>query len=123
MIHESFVRADACTLATGQGGDGGDGTPGQAGQLQGQLGGNRAGGACNGGRGGPGGDGGSSGGGAGGSSIGILFFGRAPQVDSLEFDTGEPGLGGAGGDPEVNDGIGGLAAEAVDTGNLNEAGN
>ncbi len=122
MVYESSVRVDACTLATGEAGDGGDGAPGQAGQPQDQLGGNRAGGACNGGRGGPGGDGGASGGGAGGSSVGILFVGQAPQIDSVEFTLGDPGDAGAGGIPAVNDGVDGLAAETVDTGNLNEPG-
>ena len=122
LVYDSSVRVDACTLSSGQGGDGGNGAPGQAGQPQDELGGTRAGGACNGGRGGPGGDGGASGGGAGGSSIGILFLGQAPQVDSLEFSIGDPGSAGVGGDPGVNDGVHGLAAEAVDTGNLNEPG-
>ena len=52
--------------------------------------------------------------------MGILFLGQAPQADSLQFALGAPGRAGVGGNADVNDGIDGIAADAVDTASLNE---
>ena len=82
-------------------GNGGAGTAGQKGQKPGGFGGNRtdATNACNGGNGGSGGDGAPGGGGAGGVSIGVLYKGSAPTLDSettAKIVLGTKGAAGAG---------------------------
>ncbi|WP_437591788.1 PGRS family protein [Sorangium sp. So ce1000] len=101
------------TLKTGRGGRGGNGAPGQRGgdggaggiggkALPGSSGLNNA---CDGGNGGTGGQGGRGGGGRGGHSIGIAFRGAPPPMDAndIQFELGEPGLGGEG-DGNTGDG-------------------
>lgn len=110
---------DSVTLRAGLGGTGGAGGLGQNGGAGGQLGG--AGGAvpggsnllnagCTGGRGGAGGPGGRGGGGLGGHSLGIAYQGSPSPVDGLIVETSDPGLGGAGADPQ-HEGAPGVKAE------------
>jgi hypothetical protein len=91
------------SVRTSDAGAGGDGAPGQRGQPGGAGG---AGLGCPGGAGAPGGDGAIGGGGAGGISVAVVYRGQAPvvyrgqtqvELDQLEIELGNPGLGGDGG--------------------------
>ncbi|WP_394848601.1 hypothetical protein LZC95_14225 [Pendulispora brunnea] len=95
-------------LESGVAGDGGNGARGQPGQPIGGGGGDRTGNACNGGNGGAGGDGGAGGGGAGGISVGVVFSGEAPKLDTATqtriktaSQGGAAGAGGASGNPGI----------------------
>jgi hypothetical protein len=114
LLVDAGVSVTDSIVQSASGGNGGAGVDGQTGQTGG-TGGNRTGTACLGGNGGKGADGGASGGGAGGVSVGILWTGdTAPDVsDDTAIDPGEAGLGGTGGDPLENDGIGGVSQEIL----------
>jgi hypothetical protein len=114
LTAESVVSLFSARLVSATAGHGGGGIPGQEGQPGGTRG-SGSGDGCDGGKGGKGADGGASGGGAGGVSVGILWTGdTAPDVsDDTSIDPGEAGLGGTGGDPLENDGIGGVSQEIL----------
>jgi hypothetical protein len=114
LTAESEVTLLSARLVSATAGHGGEGIPGQEGQPGGTRG-SGSGDGCDGGKGGKGADGGASGGGAGGVSVGILWTGdTAPDVsDDTAIDPGEAGLGGTGGDPLENDGIGGVSQEIL----------
>lgn len=115
----SIVSLKATTLVTGNGGKGTDGTIGQSGQEGGFKGrgfGNTTTAGCDGGNGGVGAAGAAGGGGVGGLSVGILYSGTAPTVDSNSTTTlGQPGIGGKGGNnaATTDDGIDGTAANVL----------
>ncbi|WP_437898760.1 PGRS family protein [Sorangium sp. So ce124] len=120
---DSTLQLHDVILKTGSGGKGGNGAPGQPGGTGGAggeggkalSGASNLGNACNGGRGGSGGQGGRGGGGRGGHSIGIAFRGTPPPMDAndLQFELGEPGLGGEG-DGNEGDGAPGVKAPTLD---------
>jgi hypothetical protein len=67
---------------------------------------------CAGGSGGTGGTGGTGAGGVGGISVGVLYKGNTPTVDSATMGAitlGTAGAKGVGGKPGTNDGIAGVA--------------
>jgi hypothetical protein len=95
----------------GNGGDGGEGEFGGAGGAGGLGGaGNGTSSACAGGFGGNGGQGGKGGGGRGGHAIGIAYTMGKPDVKSVAFTPGTPGLGGLGQDA-THDGDPGIGAD------------
>lgn len=104
-------------LVTGHAGVGGPGVAGQMGQAPGGIrGASPSSGGCNGGSGGAGGVGGAGAGGAGGSSVGVLYSGATPMVDSATqsaFLQGPDGSAGTGGAPGSNDGIAGAKGPLV----------
>ncbi len=109
----STLKLSTSAINAASGGKGGAGTSGQVGQTPGGFRGNGSGGACNGGNGGSGGNGGAGGGGAGGHSIGVLWKGSQPQIDSVTqaaIASGMKGSKGLGGTPGTNDGIDGISA-------------
>jgi hypothetical protein len=101
------------TLVSGAGGNGGRGVSGQPGQPQGGNGGlPDSSGGCQGGRGGGGGSGGGGGGGAAGVSVGVLYKGTTPALDTTTISLFEQGLAGSQGPgsvPSTNDGAVGAA--------------
>jgi hypothetical protein len=108
----STVTVDDCELDSSDAGKGGNGIAGQNAQTQAGFAGNGTMGGCSGGAGGLGAAGTASGGGAGGISVGILWSGSsAPVQNDLTFSHGTRGTKGVGGDPGVNDGISGEAAD------------
>ena len=109
----STVVVNASDLHAGNGGDGGKGGAGQGGQLGGFAG-NKVGNGCVGGNGGNGSAGGSGAGGVGGLSVGVLYKGSAPTVDSATTTAlGTAGAKGIGGTAGVNDGIDGAAMQSM----------
>jgi hypothetical protein len=115
-VHESAVALSGSELHATDAGNGGKGAAGQAGQTQFGFGGNKTGGACNGGNGGPGGAGGAGGGGAGGVSVGVLYSGTKPTLDSATEEAitvGKAGSGGAGGAAD-NGGVDGQASAVLE---------
>jgi hypothetical protein len=113
-VHEANVSLAGSELRASGAGAGGKGAEGQAGQTQVGAGGTRSGLACNGGNGGQGGGGGAGGGGAGGVSVGVVYSGTKPTLDSATEraiavgKVGSGGPGGAGGAAE-NAGVDGEA--------------
>ena len=113
VVFQSTATIESSALITKAGGNGGSGTAGQIGQA----GGGGAAGAgtpagCTGGDGAKGGNGGAGSGGAGGLSVGILYKGTLPTVDSTtqsSFTGGAAGTAGQGGQPGVNNGPIGIA--------------
>ncbi len=111
LAYQSTVAFASCVLTTGDGESGGAGATGQSGAAGG-LGGNNSGGGCPGGAGGAGGTGAASGGGAGGVSVGVVWNGTKPTLDTATqsaFVHGAPGAGGVGGASPSNDGVAGVA--------------
>lgn len=107
----SIVTVNASVLVVGDGGNGGNGSAGQVGQAGGYSG-NQSNPGCLGGNGGTGSAGGTSAGGVGGISVGVLYKGNAPTLDSATMGAttlGTPGTKGTGGTPGTNDGIAGAA--------------
>jgi hypothetical protein len=107
----STVTLNGCTLATGNAENGGAGAVGQQGGGGGGGGGANALGGCPGGNGGKGGTGAASGGGAGGLSVGVVWSGTKPTLDSATqgaFTPGTAGTGGTGG-AATNGGVSGVA--------------
>jgi hypothetical protein len=103
-------------LVASDAGNGGDGATGQVAQMQAGFGGTGtvATGSCNGGVGGLGADGQFGGGAAGGISVGILWQGdMAPTQTGVTITTGIAGAKGIGGSVGVNDGIDGVAQDAL----------
>ena len=112
---QSTVRLDASTLKANGGGNGGDGAGGQVGQAPGGIGGNRTGAGCLGGNGGAGGSGAPGGGGAGGISVGVLFSGDEPLLDSDTTNAIKTATkGGSAGAGPGNPGIEGSAAPKLE---------
>jgi hypothetical protein len=110
-VFTSTVSVNGCDLVAGNGGNGGKGAAGQTGQSGGFKG-KGATPGCDGGNGGNGSAGGSGAGGVGGISVGVLFKGNAPAVDSSTTNTvGTAGAAGTGGTPGTNDGIAGVAVQ------------
>lgn len=100
-------------LQTAGGGAGGAGGAGAAGQV-GQAAGTNSG--CAAGKGGSGGRGTGGGGGAGGLSVGVLYTGTAPDLDTATLNAvalGKAGAGGAGGEA-TNAGISGVRAPLLE---------
>lgn len=116
LANGSTITVAASSLNAVLAGAGGAGVPGQAGQSPGGFRGNAAGTACVGGSGGAGGAGGAGGGGAGGVSVGVLYKGDAPTVDSATHINvaSSGGAKGAGGVPGTNDGIDGVAQATLE---------
>jgi hypothetical protein len=115
-VYEATVSLDGVELQAKDGGNGGSGAAGQSGQTQFGFGGTRSGGACNGGNGGPGGAGGAGGGGAGGVSLGVVYSGTKPTLDSATeqaITVGKAGSGGAGGAAD-NGGVDGQASAVLE---------
>jgi hypothetical protein len=113
------VNLVACQLASANAGSGGIGTAGAAGQNGGLHGTSVS--ACNGGNGGNGGAGGAGAGGSGGVSIGVLYKGATPVLDTPTqgaITTGTLGTAGAGGIAGTNDGKSGVAAPVKDVATL-----
>ena len=104
-----FIDSALDAKNAGHGGDGASGQLGYPGGSQG-LGGN---GACNGGNGGNGGNGAAGGGGVGGVSVGALFKGTAPAVDSATAARTRTGLKGNPGLGPANPGREGVAAPTL----------
>jgi hypothetical protein len=116
----SPVNLVSCTLTTRDAAKGGSGKLGGTGQAGGTKG-IQSGGACSGGNGGAGGGGGSGSGGAGGVSIGVLYQGTMPTLDSATtgaISTGVLGAAGTGGAAGTNDGKGGAKADVKDVATL-----
>ncbi len=101
-------------LTTTSGGDGGNGVAGQAGQTIFGVGGNRSATSCNGGNGGAGGSGAAGGGGAGGVSVGVLYVGAKPDVDSATFTNFVTAAKSAGGGGPGNKGVDGVSAALLE---------
>ncbi|HEY1959033.1 MAG TPA: hypothetical protein VGH28_25645 [Polyangiaceae bacterium] len=107
----STVAVNASTLTAGNAGNGGKGAAGQVGQSGGPHG---NGSGCSGGAGGNGSAGGTGAGGAGGISVGVLYKGAVPTVDSATTTaTGTAGAKGTGGTAGSNDGIAGVAQASL----------
>jgi hypothetical protein len=110
-IDAAGLSFQGIALVGGNGGPGGAGVGGQPGQsASGNAGLPLGSGGCPGGFGGIGGAGGAGAGGAGGSSVGLLYSGAMPTLDSQTqsaFQQGLVGSGGVGGAPGANDGIAG----------------
>jgi hypothetical protein len=109
----SDVILTTSTLAASTPGSGGSGLAGQSGETVVGFHGNGTGTACQGGNGGTGGNGGAGAGGAGGISVGILWKGTQPTVDSATTAqitvASQGGTKGTGGNSPMNDGIAGVA--------------
>jgi hypothetical protein len=101
LVASSLTSADAGEA--GAGGGGGDGGAGGA-KARGGL-------ACDGGNGGKGGAGGGGGGGAGGISVGVLYKGAKPTLDTTKTTTGRFGAKGVG---AGLDGIDGQKADILE---------
>ena len=118
LANASAITFASSNLTSKSAGAGGNGAGGQSGQTPGGFHGNSSGTACVGGAGGGGGSGGAGGGGAGGVSVGVLYKGSAPTVDSATqsaittASTG--GAKGAGGASGTNDGIDGVAQATLE---------
>jgi hypothetical protein len=117
-VFESGVSLeDDSVLVASDAGKGGDGAAGQVAQTEAGFGGTQAQltGACAGGSGGLGADGQFGGGAAGGISVGILWQGDvAPVQTGVTITTGMAGAKGIGGSVGVNDGIDGVAQDALE---------
>jgi hypothetical protein len=101
-------------LVASDAGKGGDGAAGQVAQTEAGFGGVQGTGACQGGAGGLGADGQFGGGAAGGISVGILWQGDvAPVQTGVTITTGMAGAKGIGGSVGVNDGVDGVAQDAL----------
>jgi hypothetical protein len=113
-IVASKVTLVACDIVTLTGGAGGAGSAGQDGQLGGYAG-TASSPGCAGGIGGKGGKGGGGGGGAGGISVGVIYTGQQPVIDSATKVTvpTTPAPKGAGGTPGTNDGVDGIAQSVL----------
>ena len=113
----SAVSLTASTLIATTAGDGGSGAAGQAGQAPGGFYGGGLPPGCIGGNGGAGGSGGAGGGGAGGISVGVLYKGAQPMLDSTTTSqvsvAAKAGARGTGGNAGVNDGIAGQAVAVL----------
>ena len=110
-VFSSTVSVNSSVLIAGNAGNGGKGATGQTGQTGG-LNGNGSTPGCAGGGGGTGGTGGTSAGGVGGISVGVLYKGNAPTLDSASMTAttfGTAGTKGTGGTAGTNDGIDGVA--------------
>lgn len=119
-VYSSTVTVNASELHATDAGNGGSGGTGQMGQLGGYKG-NGVGNGCSGGKGGNGAGGGTGAGGVGGISVGVLYKGNQPTLDTGTQATtcsmpstgcttvGSKGTKGAGGKAGVNDGIDGVA--------------
>lgn len=110
---QSNLRFEASSLTSANAGKGGDGVAGQPGQAPGGTRGSGSGTSCNGGNGGGGGAGGTGGGGAGGISVGVLYKGPEPNLDSTtsgSISVGEKGDPGTG---PGNAGVDGVAAPTL----------
>jgi hypothetical protein len=97
LVIDSLFAVEETAITTGAGGLGGNGGEAQSGQMGGSGQGNPFGNGCMGGNGGKGGSGGNGGAGAGGISVGILYRGPTPVVDTLtdaKVTVGAPGDGG-----------------------------
>lgn len=122
LTMSSEITLTAVSIETGNGGDGGAGGLAQLGGVGGVpgVGGASVGGAnpgCPGGWGGMGGDGGYGGGGLGGPSIGIAYLvGQVVAGHDVAITTGDPGLGGLGGNQAVPGSAGepGVSAASLD---------
>lgn len=117
---DSPITLSGCMLKSANGGAGGNGAAGGDG-IAGGTKGARGGAACDGANGGKGGNGGAGGGGAGGLSIGVLYKGTRPNVDSAtetSMTIGSPGDKGAGGAAGVNGGVSGIAEKVKDASTL-----
>jgi len=111
-IVDSTVTAVGCSIASSDGGAGGGGGAGGSGAAGGDPGGS----LCSGGQGGKGGDGGAGAGGAGGISVGVLYKGTKPTIDSATdgaITVGSPGAKGTGGNSPTNDGPVGVAEKVL----------
>ncbi|MCC6551893.1 MAG: hypothetical protein IT372_02575 [Polyangiaceae bacterium] len=116
------VTLTAVSIETGDGGEGGAGGLAQLGGAEGipGIGGASVGGShsgCPGGWGGRGGSGGYGGGGLGGPSIGIAYLvGQVVAGHDVTITTGDPGLGGLGGNQAVPGSAGepGVSAASLD---------
>ncbi len=110
-VNSTALSLNGVQLIAGTAGAGGPGGAGQPGQSPGGVRGVATGaGGCNGGNGGAGGNGGGGGGGAGGPSVGVLYSGTAPTLDSAtmsSFQAGIPGAGGEGGAVAADGGLSG----------------
>jgi hypothetical protein len=105
----SAVSLAQCVLTSADAGGGGAGGAGGDG-LAGGTRGNGGGAACNGGNGGKGGNGGGGGGGAGGLSVGVLYKGAKPVLDTAtKVTTGAFGTKGVGA------GLDGIDGQKADT--------
>jgi len=112
-VFSSVVDVNSSQFVAANAGDGGKGGAGQAGQLGG-FSGNKAGNGCLGGNGGNGSAGGTGAGGVGGISVGVLYKGAAPTVDSATTNTvGTAGTKGVGGTAGTNDGLDGVAMQTM----------
>jgi hypothetical protein len=110
-VYSSTVTVNSCELHATDAGNGGKGGAGQTGQLGGYKG-NGVGNGCSGGKGGTGGIGGTGAGGVGGISVGVLYKGNMPTLDSATMGAttvGNKGTKGVGGKAGTNDGIDGTA--------------
>jgi hypothetical protein len=111
LVFQSAVTFASCKLSAANAENGGAGAPGQAG-VNGGSAGTASGGGCNGGAGGVGAAGAASGGGAGGLTVGIVWSGTKPSLDTetrTAFAPGTPGTGGGGGAAPGNTGVSGVA--------------
>jgi hypothetical protein len=105
----STVVVNGSDLHTSTGGNGGKGGAGQLGQSGGSHG---SGAGCGAGNGGNGSAGGTGAGGVGGISVGVLYSGPQPTLDSATtaaITVSTAGTKGVGGIPGTNDGIDGVA--------------
>jgi hypothetical protein len=111
---QSTIQMSASTLTAKNAGGGGAGVAGQPGQTPGGARGVGTGTSCNGGNGGNGGDGATGGGGAGGVSVGVLYKGPQPTLDSTTTSAITVGTKGAAGGGPGNKGIEGVAAPTLE---------
>lgn len=117
-LFNSPVTLVGCTLLADAAADGGKGGDGQAGAQGGFAGTDPVGASCNGGiggNGGNGGNGGAGGGGVGGISVGVVYKGDAPTIDSeTQTTTKTPGHGGAPGAGGSGNGVEGVAQATLE---------
>jgi hypothetical protein len=110
---DSTITIVGSELRTAGAGDGGTGSAGQPAQANPGPAGLGAPGACSGGNGGLGGDGGDGGGGAGGVSIGVLYKGSKPILQTTTVSPGAAGAGGSADTVRMGSGIAGTSAETL----------
>ncbi|MBN2510449.1 MAG: hypothetical protein JXB03_09235 [Spirochaetales bacterium] len=111
--YQSDIQISDSILETGIAGNGGNGVFGQSGQYGGSGGLGAGFVATYGGNGGRGGTGGASGGAAGGISVGILYYGTIPVIDTVIYVPGSAGLGGMHANAG-EDGIDGVAMQTLE---------
>jgi len=114
VVVDSIVLVMESALSAKAGGLGGKGGAGGPGATTGGTAANGGAAGCSSGEGGKGAAGGTGGGGAGGLSVGVLYKGTKPTLETTTITPGVFGAKGQGGTPGFNDGVDGRAAESLE---------